>query len=230
MNWIMVYVVEENIVVCILYLCGKRKTCRHGGVPKHNAQSGEIWPLLHHGYSPLNRWCTKYSKKKRHIPPVLSHDCLAPRVSLDFPQAKYCLFRSAVACNCETIHLLLYWGVWMWVSPLTCVHKVFIFYKDWMFILSEVWACDCRKTKKKSQKTYNCTAMRVYSCIRGVDCVIKTCAVNQWLSVQPRPVNSWNNTKGKKIYSTSIVVWDFMFWMLHVLLMVCQYILSTDYV
>lgn len=43
MNWIMVYVVAENIVVCILYLCGKRKTCM-GGVPTHNAQSGEDLP------------------------------------------------------------------------------------------------------------------------------------------------------------------------------------------
>ena len=158
---------------------------------------------------------------------MLRHDCLTPRVSLDFPRAintvcsdqllpvivKPSICCCSEGCECES-------------SPLTCVHKVFIFYKDWMFILSEVWACECWK---KSQKTY-CTAMRVYSCIRGVDCVIKTCAVNQWLSVQPRPVIGWNNTKGKKIYSTSIVVWDFMFWMLHVLLMVCQYILPTDYV
>lgn len=96
-------------------------------------------------------------------------------------------------CECDSRHL-------------TCVHKVFIFYKDWMFILSKlskVWACVCWK---KLQKTCNCTAVSVSSGIRGCDCVIKTCAVNQWLSVQPHPVNGWNNTKGKKIYSTSIVV------------------------
>lgn len=35
---------------------------------------------------------------------------------------------------------------------------------------------------------------------------------------------------GKKICSTWIVVRDFMFWMLHVLLTVCLYILLTVYV
>lgn len=79
-------------------------------------------------------------------------------------------------------------------SPLTCVHKVFIFYKDWMFILSKVWACEC--WKKKSQQTYNCTAMSVCSCLRGVDCVIKKCAVNQWLYVQPCPAET--TQRGKK--------------------------------
>lgn len=50
--------------------------------------------------------------------------------------------------------------------------------------------------EKNHKRLNHCTAMQVYRCIRGVDCVIKTCAVNQWLSVQTRPVNDSNNTKG----------------------------------
>lgn len=39
----------------------------------------------------------------------------------------------------------------------------------------------------------------------------------------------YNNNSNKK-NSNLIAVWEFMFWMLHVSLMVCLYILPTDYV
>lgn len=128
------------------------------------------------------------------------NDCSAPCVSLDFPQVQYCLFWSAVACNCKTIHLLLLWRVWMWQVIWSLYIQYLFSTKGWMFISSEVWACECQKKSQKA-KIYNCTAMCVSSCVRGVDCVIKVCAVNQWLYVKPCWINGWNNTKGKNLFN-----------------------------
>lgn len=191
-SWVMVYVVTENIVVCILYRCGKikKQPSKHFGVSKHNAQLEENSPY----YMELKVYVQSVYAVLwiRQIPSRSRHDCLTPCVSLDFSQAKSGLFGPAVACNRDIIHLLSFWGVWM--SHMTCVHKVFIFYKDWMFILSKVWACECQKKNYKRPKHYNCTVMRVYSCVRGVE----ICAVNQRLYVQPCPVNGWNISKGEK--------------------------------
>lgn len=99
-------------IYCGVHFVSMWQKEKHAGVPKHNAQSGEKSLLLHHAHSLLTSLCTKYSKYD--IFPTCS--VMTPRVSLDFPQATYCLFRSAVACNCETIHLLSFWGVWMWLK------------------------------------------------------------------------------------------------------------------
>lgn len=130
--------------------------------------------------------CVQGTKNKAYSWKILSYDCF-PCVSLDFPPTKYCLFGSAVACNCELIHLSSFYGVWMWLK--------FFWHVYIMCLFSTKTEClYCPKyehvsvEKKKSQKTSKCTAMRVSSCMRGVDCVIRTCAVDHWLSVQPTSV------------------------------------------
>lgn len=91
---------------------------------------------------------------------MLSHDCLSPGVSLDFPQAKYCLFGSAVACICEIIHLSLFWGVWMWLKSFDVYIKCLFSTKTECFYCLKY---EHVSVEKKSQKTSKCTAMRVYS-------------------------------------------------------------------
>lgn len=59
--------------------------------------------------------CVQGTKNKAYSWKILSYDCF-PCVSLDFPPTKYCLFGSAVACNCELIHLSSFYGVWMWLK------------------------------------------------------------------------------------------------------------------
>lgn len=60
-GWIMVRAgrKKKKIVLCILYLCGKRrKTCRDTlGVPKHNAQMGGEIILLGDAHSLFNSLC-----------------------------------------------------------------------------------------------------------------------------------------------------------------------------
>lgn len=86
---------------------------------KHSTQFWGKSCSLHHDLSWLTKLCSSPLKKETWLHSLDAQPWpLSPSY---FPQAKSYLFISAVACNCGSIHLLLFWGVWMWHVYIKCL-------------------------------------------------------------------------------------------------------------
>lgn len=164
----------------------------------------------------LRRIMRSFSKpNSRFVPPFM--------FSSDYTQldCQYPLSLSPFLVTMKPIKRVYLWGVWMWRTHLIYVNiKCFIFYRDWLFVLSEVWACEC-KTKIQKHLKPVCLSVSSGVCEKVIMWSDRALSTHGCLTVklcQRCPANQ----RGQ-IYLIS-VVWDFLLphWMLHV----CQYFAS----
>lgn len=102
---------------------------KHVRVPKHNAQSGGKSCLQYHDHSLLTTLRTKYSEKDifpqssvMTVYPLVFHYTSFKLNTVRSYQLLPAIVKPSICCCSE--------GCECDSSPLTCVHKVFIFYKD----------------------------------------------------------------------------------------------------
>lgn len=228
-------VVVKHVFVRFTHVAEDR-TWQHVGVVTHNAQSG--WGG---GGVEKNRWLLQstyqcvYKKNWSQVdifPSVASDDCLTPRVPSDPLMVSVPTSRCLYSCNHRSLSFSEGVNV---TQVLWCVHSVYFLQRLNVYIVWKHVSVDKKRVindnnnnniKELETYLYSKACVSLFEgspvCRPNVCCPpINICATTSVLK-QPKR----NGEKKKKICSTWIVVRDFMFWMLHVLLAVCLYIFA----